>query len=110
MALKVRFLPMIASLAFSAALFATTTNPALAASANGPAYRLTMEQPVSGNKVAADAVWSCNDTGCSTSTVTSRPAVACAKVARALGKVTSFTVRGEALDTEALAKCNAKAR
>jgi hypothetical protein len=110
MALKFRIIPIIASLIFSAAMFATTTNPAFAANGNGPAYRFTLERPVTGNKVAAEAVWSCNDTGCATANVTSRPAIVCAKAARELGKLTSFTIRGQDLDAEALAKCNTKAR
>ncbi len=109
MRISLRILPAIASILLSLGLFATTTNPAFAAS-GASSFHLTAERPVTGKKVVGDTLWSCNDAGCSTGSATSRPAIVCAKAARELGKLSSFSFRGEAFDAETLAKCNVKAR
>jgi hypothetical protein len=105
---KLHLLPMIASLALSATLFATTS-PAFAAP-SGPDYRLTSEKSLSGNLVAGETLWRCATDGCTAATATSRPAIVCAQAARTVGKLSSFSFRGADFDAEALAKCNVKAR
>ena len=59
--------------------------------------------------VAGGVVWSCEGTNCSAPRGTSRPAVICGRLVRELGPVTSFAANGEALDADALARCNGSA-
>jgi hypothetical protein len=104
-----RILPMLASLVVSATLLGATASPAFA-NRGAPDYRLTVEQTVTGNKVARDTLWRCADNGCTAAAANSRPEVVCAQIVREVGKVSTFSFRGAAFDADALAKCNTKAR
>jgi hypothetical protein len=95
------------ALAFGTIGFASA--PAYA-SRGAPDYRLTTMEPVKGTKVASETLWRCGDNTCVAQAATSRPEIVCAKVAREVGKMESFSYRGTAFDADALAKCNAKAR
>lgn len=57
--------------------------------------------------VAGNTLWSCNGTACITRDGGSRPMRLCRDLKRKAGTVTAFTVNGLALDSEALARCNA---
>lgn len=105
-----RFLPVIASIAMSLLMLGAAATPAFAAS--GPDYRLSLASApaVAQNRVAGDVLWRCGPDGCMAASATSRPAIVCARAAKEFGQVTSFAFRGEALDADALAKCNAKAK
>jgi hypothetical protein len=94
-------------LAFGTVGFAS--QPAFAGR-GAPDYRLTTTAPVQGTKVAADTAWRCADNSCFAQAASSRPEIVCAKVAREVGKMESFSYRGTAFDADTLAKCNAKAR
>jgi len=57
--------------------------------------------------IISGVAWQCDGTSCVAAKSNSRPVVVCQRVARELGEVTNFTAEGKALDTEALARCNA---
>ena len=86
--------------------FGATTSPAHAA--GGSFYEVQLAAPVSSAKttIVSDVAFKCEGTTCRGSQGTSRAEIVCARVARKLGEVASFTAKGEALDAERLAKCN----
>ena len=86
--------------------FGATTSPAHAAGSSF--YEVQLAAPLAGarTQVVNDVAWKCEGTTCRGSQGTSRAEIVCARVARKLGEVASFTAKGEALDAEALAKCN----
>ena len=95
---------MIRTLILASALVAA---PAFAA----PTFQAQPEvAPAEAKFVVRDTIWTCGDAGCSATASNSRPAVVCALLAREVGALKSFSARGEALDGEALAKCNARAK
>ena len=104
-----RILPIFASIAMSAVMLAAAASPSMAAQ-TGPDFRLTAASPVSGTQISGDTLWRCNASGCTAATAASRPAIVCAKAARSLGKLESFSFRDSSFDAEALAKCNEKAK
>jgi len=95
---------MIRAVIFASALFAA---PAVAA----PAFQAQPEAAPAATKfVVRDTIWNCGDAGCSANASSSRVAVVCALLAKEVGALRSFTVRGEAMAPEALAKCNERAK
>ena len=86
--------------------FGATTSPAHAASTSF--YEVQFAAPVSAakNTVVNDVAWKCDGATCRGNEGSSRAEVVCARLARKLGEVASFTAKGEALDAEGLAKCN----
>ena len=60
--------------------------------------------------VARDNAWRCGEAGCSSARTTTRPALVCSTLARAVGPLRSFSVDGRAFDAAALEACNARAR
>ncbi len=104
-----KILPMIAAAAISFTLISFATPPAYANRGNA-AYRLSTQAEVTGHRVAADVVWSCKGGECVASKATSRAEIVCAKAARELGALSSFSAGGAAFDVEQLAKCNTRAR
>lgn len=95
---------MFRAAVLSLALLAT---PAFAA----PTFQAQPEvAPAATKFVLRDTLWTCGDGSCVAASSTSRPAVVCAVLAREVGALRSFTVRGEALSAEALGKCNARAK
>ena len=86
--------------------FGATTSPAHAA--GSAFYEVQLAAPVSSAKttVVNDIAWRCEGATCRGSQGTSRAEVVCARLARKVGEVASFSARGEALDAEGLAKCN----
>ncbi len=105
-----RFASVLTAAATTAALFAGTTTAAFAA--GGAAYRLVPATAVTAAStvVVNDTLWKCGEGGCLAANSTSRPAIVCAQAAKKVGKIESFSVRGEAFTAEELAKCNEKAR
>ena len=86
--------------------FGATTSPAHAAGA--AYYEVQLAAPVASAKttVVSDVAWKCDGATCRGGEGSSRAEVVCARVARKLGEVASFTAKGEALDAVGLAKCN----
>lgn len=101
----VRILAFILSLIGSLALLGS----AAVAQPNNSFYNVTLAQPAATKNVVRGMLINCDGANCAAAEGTSRPAIVCASIARELGPVTSFRAGEQALDGEALAKCNAKA-
>lgn len=90
----------------AAALFA-----AAPAFAQAPATSLTLADAAkapTGRVIVDGAAWRCEGASCTASGGTSQPAArACRRVVAKLGPVTAFSYKGETLDEQALAACNA---
>ena len=86
--------------------FGATAGPAHAA--GGAFYEVQLATPLASAKteVVSGVAWKCEGATCRGSQGTSRAEIVCARVARKLGEVASFTAKGEALDAEGLSKCN----
>ena len=95
--------PRYLALALSAASLAL---PALAA--DGPAhYRAELAAPAEEAKVVAGGLlWLCEGNQCRAGKDNSRPLTVCRKLARETSAVTRFTVAGEDLAADELARCN----
>jgi hypothetical protein len=66
--------------------------------------------PSEASYVTRSTIWSCNGGVCTAQRAADRPQFVCERIAKTVGKLQSFTVAGEALDPQALDKCNAKAK
>ena len=86
--------------------FGATTSPVQAATTSF--YEVQLAAPLDSAKttVVNDVAWKCDGATCRGSEGSSRAEVVCARVARKLGEVASFTAKGETLDAQGLAKCN----
>ncbi len=94
------------ALTFGVALAPTPAN----ATTGGPYYRAELAQPVeTGVEVIRGTAWSCKGNVCVAGKGTSRPAIMCQRLADKKGNVVSFTIEGEALPAEDLAKCQGAA-
>lgn len=82
--------------------------PAMAAAA--PLMNATTEAGADGRIITRGAAWNCTDGECKTASDASRPKVLCERLVKEVGALTSFSINGEAMDADALAKCNAKAK
>jgi hypothetical protein len=87
----------------------TLLGSAAIAQPNNNYYNVTLAQPAATKTVVRDVILNCDGATCSAAQGTSRPAIVCASIARELGPIVAFRAGNEALDGEALAKCNAKA-
>ncbi len=82
--------------------------PALAA---GPHFQAEpVAKPSEVRLALRDTLWRCGDAGCAAAQSGSRPAIVCAVLAREVGALRSFAVKGEALAADELDKCNARAK
>ena len=83
--------------------------PALAQS--GPFYVATPETPPARTTLMTrETVWHVSGISYVTARQPERPAILCELVARTAGRLTSFTVAGQAFDADKLARCNAAVR
>lgn len=91
----------------AAVLFAAA--PAFAADAPATSLTLADAAKAPASRVIVDgASWRCEGASCTASGGASQPAArACRRVVAKLGPVTAFSYKGEALDEQALAACNA---
>jgi hypothetical protein len=108
----IRLSPLQHLISFAGAVVIATTLIAGAASAqtNGPAYRAELVQPAAAPQMLASGVlWRCEGAVCTASRATSRPAIVCARLVREAGPVASFSVAGQPLPADQLARCNAVA-
>ncbi len=87
-------------------LFAAT--PALAGAPHFQAQPVA--KPAEAQLALRDTLWRCGEAGCGAGESSSRPAVVCAVLAREVGTLRSFAVKGQALAADELAKCNARAK
>jgi hypothetical protein len=97
----IRFAPLLAAVAF------VIPTGAMAQASLVRAVPVTAQ---SGKVITGDALWNCNAGGCTTASNSARPAIACAKVVREIGAVSSFTAGSKILSADELAKCNARAK
>jgi hypothetical protein len=97
------------AVAAAAAMLLGSTN-ALARTETAGYYTATpAEAPAKTSLITRDTVWSFHDGAFSAAKAPEREIVLCQLVAQRVGKLTSFTVGGAAVDDATLAKCNAKA-
>ena len=68
-----------------------------------------VEAPAKTSIITRDTMWKFRDGAFTASKAPERDMVLCQLVAQRVGKLTSFTAGGQALDADSLAKCNAKA-
>lgn len=89
--------------AFAAATLAV---PGLAA--DGPAhYRAELAAPAEKTRIVAGGLlWLCEGSECRAGKDNSRPLTVCRKLAREASGITRFTVAGEDLPADELARCN----
>jgi hypothetical protein len=66
--------------------------------------------PSEASFVTRNTIWSCDGGTCMAQKAADRPLFVCERIAKTVGKLDTFTVAGEALDADKLAKCNAKAK
>jgi hypothetical protein len=67
-------------------------------------------RPAQARVIAGDLLWRCGDGGCVAAANHSRAAIVCARLAREVGTLSSFTAQGRALTPEQLQACNSRAR
>lgn len=95
------------SLVATAAVALGTTIAPIASQAAAPYYVAKLAAPAGDDRAVAGGVaWACMDTTCVAAKGTSRPMRICRGLVREFGEVTSFTVKGEELAADKLAKCN----
>lgn len=87
--------------------FGALVTPAPSVAASPAAVRATVTEPVKDSRVVAgNTVWSCQGTTCVARQTGVRPGRLCRDLQRKAGTIVAFTVAGEQLDAEALARCN----
>ncbi len=97
---------MIRSALLAIAMIAT---PVLAAAPQFQAEPVA--RPAETRIALRDTLWRCGDAGCTgAGESVSRPAIVCAVLAKEVGALKSFAVKGEALDADELERCNARAK
>jgi hypothetical protein len=66
--------------------------------------------PAKDTLITSGTLWKCTDGVCVANKAPLRDVIMCQMVAQNVGKLTSFTVAGTALEADALAKCNSRAK
>lgn len=95
------------ALAWTALTIGSAITPSPAYAGEGAFYRAELAAPsAKGSAIAGGLVWKCAETNCAASKGTSRPAIVCARLAKEVGQVASFSAGGKALEAADLAKCN----
>ncbi len=104
-----RPLAIVAALAWTTLSIGATVSPAPAQAAEGGYYRAELATPgtTTGHTLAGGLVWKCGDSACAAPKGTSRPAIVCARLVKEVGRVSTFTAGGKALEAQDLARCNA---
>lgn len=99
---------IIGALAYTVLMFGAVTTPTPAQAASKPFYRaeVTSTEKAQPRPIASGMVWKCTANVCTAEQATSRPAIVCARLARKVGPVESFTAGGKAFEPEELARCN----
>ena len=82
-----------------------------AAAQSGPFYVATPETPPARTTLMTrETIWHVSGASYVTARQPERAAILCELVARSAGRLSSFTVGGQAFDTDKLARCNAAVR
>ncbi|WBY16647.1 hypothetical protein PF049_00300 [Erythrobacteraceae bacterium WH01K] len=92
---------------FTALTLGSALTPAAADARNsGPHYRAELVQPTDKTvEIVRGTPWQCSGTVCVAPKAGSRPVNVCKAFARKVGEVASFTVAGEPLAADKMAKC-----
>ena len=90
----------------TAVSFGATTAPAYAATPGYYQAQLATPADSARTEVQNGVAWKCAGGECRGNEGSSRPEIVCARLAKKVGPLAGFAVKGEALDAEALAKCN----
>jgi len=102
---------MIRMLSLAAVTAAAVVSPVAAQARVAGYYTATpAAAPSEASYVTRNTIWSCNGGTCVADKAADRPQFVCERIAKSVGKLDSFSVAGEALDADTLAKCNAKAK
>ncbi|MBY8828287.1 CC_3452 family protein [Hephaestia mangrovi] len=103
---------MIRTLSLAALVAAAAMVSPAAAQARAAGYytAIPAAAPSEASYVTRNTLWSCNGGTCVAQKAADRPQFVCERIAKSVGKLDSFSAGGEALDADALAKCNAKAK
>ncbi|MCM8730449.1 hypothetical protein ACFO8O_05635 [Hephaestia sp. GCM10023244] len=102
-----RLVPVAAVVATSLSLLGATAGYAQSRSY----YVATaLEAPAKANFVTRSTAWSCDGAVCTAARAPERDVFVCERVASSVGPLAAFAAGGTALDADALAKCNAKAK
>ncbi|TCJ39748.1 hypothetical protein [Parafrankia sp. BMG5.11] len=102
-------LAAIAAFAWTALSIGAAVTPAPAYAAESAYYRAELAAPAAkASAISGGVAWKCAETECAAGKGTSRPAIVCARLVKAVGPVNTFTAGGKALDAEDLARCNAR--
>jgi hypothetical protein len=87
--------------------FGALVAPAPSIAATPAALNATLAEPVKNARiVAGNTLWTCEGTSCVARQSGARPGRLCRDLQRKTGTVVAFTVAGQQLDAEALARCN----
>lgn len=102
---------VMVALAYTTLTFGAAIAPAPAQAATGGAFyraEITAPAPANSRPIASGIVWKCAENVCTAGEATSRPAIVCARLAKEVGPLASFTVGDKAFAAEELARCNGK--
>lgn len=104
-----KFGAVSAALIYTTLTFGAALTPAPAeARTSAVYYTAELAAPAPEARSIIDGmVWYCESTTCRATKSNSRPINVCKRLVKDMGEVTAFTVKGEAIADEKLAKCNA---
>lgn len=102
-----RPIALFGALAWTSLTIGAAVTPAPAQAGEGAFYRAELAAPAAKpSAVAGGLVWKCSQSSCAAAKGTSRPAIVCARLAKEVGTVATFTAGGKALEAADLARCN----
>ncbi|GGD86829.1 hypothetical protein GCM10011515_02900 [Tsuneonella deserti] len=98
---------VVAALAWTTLSIGAAVSPTPAEAADGAYYRAELVTATTASRpVVGGMAWNCAGNACAAAKGTSRPAVVCARLAKEVGALATFTAGGKALEAEDLARCN----
>jgi hypothetical protein len=99
---------IVAALAYTTLTFGAALTPSPAQAASVPFYRAEVASTAKAEPrpIASGMAWKCAENVCTAGEATSRPAIVCARLAKKVGPIESFTAGGKAFEAEDLARCN----
>lgn len=98
---------VLLAVAYTALTFGTAITPVAAEARDGAThYRAELAQPTTKTlEIIRGTPWQCKGTVCVAPKAGSRPVNVCKAFVREFGEVATFTVKGEALAEDKMAKC-----
>lgn len=102
-----KFAILASAVLYTAMTFGVATSTAPVSAAGNAYYSAKLAAPTDETRAVAGGVaWACEGTTCVAGKASARPLRICRGLNRKFGEVASFTVNGEDLPAEELAKCN----